>query len=39
MGSLPHLRQQDPNQGVRGYSGAKLPTVLPQMQNRSPGRH
>ena len=39
MGLLPDLRQQDPNQSMRGYSGAKFPTVLPQMQNRSPCRY
>ena len=39
MGSLPHLWKQDPNQSMRGYSGAKFTTVLPQMQNSSPGRY
>ena len=39
MDSMPHLWQQNPNQSMRGYSGAKFSAVLPQMQNRSPGRY
>ena len=39
MGLLPHLWQQDPNQSTRRHGGSKLPAVLPQVYNRSPGRY
>ena len=39
MGSLPLLWKQDPNQSTQRHGGSQLPTILPQMQNRNPGRY